>query len=446
VTGAPGRIAHLGLGAFFRAHQAWYTQWAPDGDDWPITAFTGRRPDLAEALRAQDHRYTLVTRGPDGDRMEVVDRVVEAVAGTDHAIWLHRLSSPALAVVTTTVTEAGYHLDADGHLDRGGVVGADHAALRADPRAPVRTVPARLVAGLAARRAADAGPVAIVPCDNLRGNGAALGGAVREAAADIDAGLAAWIDGSVSFVSTMVDRITPATRPEDLDLVRAATGREDRCPVVTEPFSEWVLSGAFPSGRPAWDAAGATIAADVTPFEDRKLWLLNGAHSLLAYAGAARGHRLVSEAIADPVCARWVRDWWGDAVPYLRAPAGDAEGYQEQLLARWANGRIAHHLDQIARDGSQKLRARVVPILERERAAGRMPPGAVRVLGAWLGHLRGAGGTVHDPVAELAERVLGAGAAGAAVALEALSPELAADAELVTAVAGAAGEVVGTGR
>lgn len=169
-----------------------------------------------------------------------------------------------------TVTEAGYVCGGDGGLDRDRPeIRADIAALRVDRRAPVRTAPARLLAGLAARRGADAGPLALVPCDNLPDNGAVVARVLRDLAEMLDPALAAWLAESVSEVTTMVDRITPATTPEDLRTVAKATGLSDRCSVVTEPFSEWVISGGFPTGRPRWEDAGATVTTDVAPFERR---------------------------------------------------------------------------------------------------------------------------------------------------------------------------------
>jgi fructuronate reductase len=198
----------------------------------------------------------------------------------------------------------------------------------------------------------------------------------------------------------MVDRITPSTTPEDVQIVRAATARDDRRPVVTEPFSEWVLSGEFPRGRPGWEGAGATITDDVTPFEERKLWLLNGGHSLLAYAGSIRGHVTVSEAVADDVCLGWLEQWWSEAAAHLNQPAGTLAAYRSALLERFANPRIRHRLEQIAADGSQKLPIRVVPVLRAERADGRLPEGATRIIAAWICHLRGLGAPVTDPRAD----------------------------------------------
>ena len=430
----PVRAVHLGLGGFFRAHQAWYTDRA--GDGWGIAAFSGRRADLAAALTAQDGLYTLVTRGPDGDEAGVVRSVARAHAAAEHEAWLSYLASPDVRVVTTTVTEAGYRRGAAGSLDRADPdVAADLAVLRADPRSPVATAPARLLAGLLARRRADAGPLTLVPCDNLPGNGAVLDTVLREAADAVDPTVLPWLDGAVSCPTTVVDRITPATTEDDRRGLREATGVDDACPVVTEPFAEWVLSGSFPGGRPAWDRAGARFVPDATPFEDRKLWLLNGAHSLLAYTGPPRGATTVAEAVADDGCRALVERWWDTCAPHLPLAAAEVTAYRAALLGRFGNPRIRHLLAQIATDGSQKLPARFLPVLRAERAAGRLPEPVVAVLAAWVAHLRGAGTPVRDVrAAEL--RQLAAGPAADAVprVLAALDPALPDDAELVAAV------------
>ena len=346
------------------------------------------------------------------------------------------LGSRDLAVVTLTVTEAGYLRRADGGLDadRPEVL-ADLAALRADLRAPVVTAPARLVAGLTARRGADAGAIAIVPCDNVPGNGAIADRVVRDFAQLLDPTLTEWLDSSLSVVTTTVDRITPRPASKDTDAVREATGFDDQCPVVTEPFKEWVLSGAFPAGRPGWHEAGATFTGDVTPFEHRKLWLLNGGHSLLAYAGSIRGHSTVAEAVADDTCRGWLQDWWAVASSHLPQPDDDLADYRGALLDRFANPRIQHKLAQIGADGSQKLPIRVLPVLRTEREAHRMPEAATRILAAWVCCLRGLGAEVFDV---RSEELLGLAAGPLPDAvhrlLDTLDRDLAADADVVAAV------------
>ena len=434
---APVRLVHLGLGNFFRAHQAWYTDRAPDAEQqWGFAAFSGRRAQLADALTAQDGLYTLITRTVDGDRFDVVSSISRAHAGSDHVSWLGYLSSPDVRAVTVTVTEAGYVRGADGGLDRARpAVLTDVAALRRDLTAEVGTAPARLVSGLAARRRADAGPITLVPCDNLPDNGTVLTHVIGDLAETVDTQLAGWIAQSVSVVSTVVDRIVPRTTANDEAAVLAATGVHDHCPVPTEPYHDWVLSGAFPGGRPRWDDAGAVLADDIVPYEERKLWLLNGAHSLLAYAGSARGHQTVADAVTDPTCRAWMVQWWTEASHHLHMPAADIDAYCAALHGRFANPHMHHRLAQVAADGSQKLPARILPVLRKERAAGRLPHGAARVLAAWVCHLRGAGAPVDDVRARELRRIADGPLPEAVCrALNALDPEVSGDEDLVTLV------------
>ena len=418
---APVRLVHLGLGSFFRAHPCWYTGHAPDAAQWGFAAFTGRGSSpLVDELNEQDGLYTLVSRGRDADRFEVLRSLSRAHPAADNDAWLRYFEDPQLSAVTITVTEAGYLRGADGGLDTGRPeVQADITVLRNDLTAPVRTAPARLVAGIAARRRAGAGPLALMPCDNTPGNGALAERVIGDLAELIDDGLASWLKDSVAVVTTMVDRITPRATSDDVRTVLQSTGFDDRCPVVSEPFHEWVLSGAFPAGRPRWERAGATFTDDITPYEHRKLWLLNGAHSLLAYAGSSRGHQTVAEAVADDTCRSWVQEWWAVAAPHLDQPPADVAAYETALLERFGNARMHDRLDRIAADGSQKLPIRILPVLRAERAAGRVPAGATRVLAAWICHLRGLGAPVSDvradevvplakgPLATAAPRVLG---------------------------------------
>ncbi|GLI00209.1 mannitol dehydrogenase family protein [Phytohabitans aurantiacus] len=427
----PVRAIHLGLGNFFRAHQAWYTAAAPDAARWGIAAFTGRSPALADILRAQDTLYTLVVRGPDRDETVVPESLSEVYAGTDHDAWRRLWQRPEIALATLTVTEAAYRRGADGGLDdTDATVQDDIAALRAGEPRDVRTVPGRLVAGLAARRAAGGGPVAIVSCDNLPDNADVAGRVVHELAGLADPALDRWIGDNVSFVTTVVDRITPATSPADLAAVTRLTGNADAVPVVTEPYHEWILSGHFPAGRPAWDAIGARFVTDVLPHEQRKLWLLNGGHSLLAYSGGAHGHTTVAQALADPVCRRALERWWDEAARHLTLPAAEIAAYRAALVERWSNPRIEHRLAQIAADGSQKIPIRILPVLRLSRAEEHLPAGAVHVLAAWIGHLRGRSTPIRD--AGAAPFAAAAGSPRDVLAL--LDSQLAADRELVTAL------------
>ena len=437
---APVRIVHMGLGAFHRSHQAWYTQHARDAAEWGIASFTGRRPDAAEVLAAQDGLYTVVERSDAGDSFEVIGSIVEAVDGADVGLFVELVAAPLTSVITLTITEAAYRLGADGKLDtQAPDVVADLSVLAGGSGSGKPTTPlGRLVLGLAARRDADAGPLAVVCCDNLSNNGTVARSAVMGMAKAFDAGLAAWIDVNVSFVSTSVDRITPRTTDADIDAVAAACGYRDESPVVAEPFRNWVLSGDFPAGRPHWEDAGAIFVDEIEPYENRKLWLLNGAHSLLAYAGQLRGHKTVAEALADDFCRRAVEDFWDEAAANLRGEDLRIPEYRTALLERFGNSRIAHHLAQIAMDGSAKLRMRALPVLRAERAAGRSGQAAARMIAAWSAYTATATG-LQDPLAEdIAAANLLTGRARLEALLGLVDPDLVGDAGIVDLVDGLA--------
>ncbi|WP_104062385.1 mannitol dehydrogenase family protein [Arthrobacter sp. 4R501] len=408
----PVRIVHLGLGAFHRSHQAWYTQHAGDSADWGIAAFTGRRPDAARVLEAQDSLFTLVERSSSEDTFEVVGSIVEAADGADIGRLAELVAAPSTSVITLTITEAAY--------------AADSSTRRPAPTTPL----SRLVTGLAARKDAGAGPLAVVSCDNVADNGNVARHAVLALARGLNTELADWIDVNVSFVSTSVDRITPRTTTEDIELVAEACGYRDSAPVITEPFHNWILCGDFPAGRPRWEDAGAVFVDDIGPYENRKLWLLNGAHSLLAYAGQLRGHSTVAQALEDAVCLGAVEAFWDEAAAHLHGDHLNIPEYRQALLERFGNGRIAHHLSQIAMDGTTKLRMRALPVLNAERAAGRSGDGAARMIAAWIEYLS-ATAEFQDPLAadiRKATNLNGEQRTAAFIGL--LSPDLANDSEV----------------
>ena len=372
VAPRPVRIVHVGLGNFSRAHLARYTAATDRAGEWGISAFTGRRPGLAAALERQQGLYTLIERGPVRDRLQVVESLSEAHPGGELATLTERLAAPRTAVLTLTVTEAGYRPPAV----------AERATAGADPGLP--TVGKRLAAGLVERHRRGHGPLALVSLDNLHGNGDVLRELVLEALAGIDPVAARWAARELSFVGTSVDRITPPASEAERALVERELGLYDEAPVVCEPFSDWVLCGEFPAGRPAWEHAGARFVADIEPWERRKLWLLNGGHSLLAYLGLGRGHATVAQAAADRDVAAALERFWDLAAALL--PGGERlelDAYRAALRERFANDRIGYPLLQVATDGLDKLRNRVVPVIVAARAVGFATHAAAVVVDAW---------------------------------------------------------------
>jgi fructuronate reductase len=381
----------------------------------------------------------------------VVSTLSAVHAGPDLAAWRGYFAQSDVAAMTATITEGGYRRGADGGLDFGAAaVQADVAALRSDPLgAVVTTGPGKFTAGLLARRAAQqaaggGGPswgLTFVPCDNVVDSGRLIRTVTSQLAEAVDPTLLAWISGHVAFAATMVDRITPHTTPDDVARAEALTGFHDPAAVVAEPFSEWVIEGEFAAGRPDWEAAGARFTDDLTPYEQRKLWLLNGSHSLMAYAAPPRGCETVGDAIADPVVRAWVEQWWDEACRHIALPAADLTAYRAALVERFSNPAIRHRLDQIAPDGTQKMPMRFGPVLRAELAAGRTPLGAARAVAAWLRHVRGSGPADLADVRADEARVLAAGEwrEAAARALAWLGVDSAAAVDAVMAEAAALG-------
>ena len=384
-------IVHFGIGAFHRAHQAWYTDAAMNaGDrDWAITGVSLRSPDVAQQMNPQGGLYTLAERSADGTALRVVGAVRKVlVAGAEPAAVIAAVAAPATRIVSLTVTEKGYCRSATGELD--------------PERADGQSFYHFITQGLLRRRAEGLSGVTLLPCDNLADNGAQLEALMRQYLARHQPDLAAWFSDTCTCPSTMVDRIVPATTDADKAMVAAALGGlGDEACVVTEPFSQWVIEDRFAGPRPCWEGVGAQLVQSVAPYEAAKLRMLNGAHSLLAYGGLAAGHCFVHEAIADPDLRRLVEQLLlHEAAPTITpAPGHDLSAYAAALIQRFANPALNHRLIQIAMDGSQKLPQRWLETLAANAVAGRTCPAILRGIGAWIGHLNGRNGPVDDPIA-----------------------------------------------
>ena len=418
---SPG-IVHIGLGAFHRAHQAVAIDdcLAAGERDWGIVAASLRSAETRDALAPQDGLYTLSVRDGAAERLRVVGSIGEIlVAPEDPARLLAALTRPATRLVTLTVTEKAYLRAGDGSLD------IDHADLRADLAQPQRpkTVLGFLARALAERLSAGTPPFTVLSCDNLPENGTTLRRLLVAYAGLVDPALGDRIAADVAFPCCMVDRIVPATTEEDRDRIASALGLEDRWPVTTEPFSQWVVEEAFPLGRPGWERAGVTMVDDVRPFEEMKLRLLNGAHSAIAYLGLLAGHETVAAAFGDVGIRRFVGSLWEQAIPTL--PDGlDPYVYTNELTRRFDNTALKHRTAQIATDGSQKLPQRIVAPALAALAKGAPADRLMTVVAAWTAACEARGrslpaGHFSDPLdarlATIAERGAGAAETVAAV-------------------------------
>lgn len=408
-------VVHIGIGAFHRAHQAVVFDDVLNAGDlrWGIVAASLRSAGVRDQMQPQDGLYTMLVQDGSAEEVRIVGAVQRViVAPEEPQALLTALAAPDTHIVTLTITEKGYKLDpATGALIEGDPqMAADLASLDAP-----QTAPGYLVAALAMRRAAGLPPFTAISCDNLPHNGARLRGAVLALARRHDACLADWIAEQGAFPETMVDRIVPATTPEDIAALSARIGVDDQAMVKTEPFLQWVIEDRFCGLRPDF-GAGVQLTTAVAPWEEAKLRLLNGAHSGIAYLGSLAGIEFVHEVVDVPEIRTFVEALWDETETTLSPPAEfDITAYRHQLMMRFDNPTLRHRARQIASDGSQKLPQRLLAPIAARLQAGQGIDALALAVAAWI-HWQagiddlGRGHVVDDPLASKISAQLSAAA------------------------------------
>lgn len=383
-------IVHIGVGAFHRAHQAVYTDstLGHEGGDWRIEGISLRSTDIADALNPQDGLYTLIVRREEGVSARVIGSIRRVIAAArEREAALAALAVPETRIASVTVTEKAYGIDR-----ARGAVDTAHPAIAADlanPRAPVGVI-GMLVEGLRLRREKSLTPYTVLCCDNLPDNGSLVRAGVLDFARRIDPALAGWIESNVAFPATMVDRITPAATDATLAEAERLTGLADHAAIETEPFTQWVIEDHFTAGRPAWEAGGAIFVKDVAPYEAMKLRMLNGTHSMLAYAGFLSAHKYVRDVMADASLARLVRRYMRAAAATLSPlPGINFSDYADALAERFANPAIAHETYQIAMDGTEKLPQRILGAASHALENGQDIRPFAFAVAAWMRYAMG---------------------------------------------------------
>ena len=378
-------VVHLGIGAFHRAHQAVVFDDALASGDlrWGVLGASLRSPGVRDQLNPQDGLYTLVVRDGAEEQLRVIGAGRGVLVGPeDPAALVAAMAHADVHIVTLTVTEKGYRLDpATGDLL---LDDADVAADLADISAP-RTAPGFIVAALRARRAAGLKPFTVISCDNIPHNGQRIRAGVIAMARRIEPALADWIEAEGAFPQTMIDRIVPATIPDDVARLTARLGVEDQGMVKAEPFTQWVIEDGFAGERPDFAACGVQLTDTVELWEDAKLRLLNGSHSAIAYLGALSGYEHVHEAVAVPAFRAFIEALWDEAETTLSPPPGlDVAAYRDELMARFSNSALMHRTRQIAMDGSQKLPQRLLAGAAERLAAGQGIEAMALGVAAWM--------------------------------------------------------------
>ncbi len=364
----PG-ILHIGVGNFHRAHEEFFTNRLledPTQQNWGICGAMLLPGDeyLYKALKKQANEYTLTVCGRDGnDEAYRIGSLVELIWGVeDPEGIITKIADKDIRIITLTITEGGYNIE-----KASGEFMLDDEKVKHDllqPHSPITTF-GFIAEGLRRRKAAGNGPVTILSCDNLQHNGNTARKAFTSFIKAQDEELAAWVNENITFPNSMVDRITPATRPDDIIRLNAKNGTDDAAPVYCEDFIQWVIEDNFIAGRPAWENVGAEFTQDVTAYENMKLSLLNASHTLLSYPSFLSGYRKVDDAMHDERIAKFVRTFMDvDITPYVPAPGNtDLELYKQTLIERFGNRSVSDQIARLCFDGLSKFPVYVMPNL-----------------------------------------------------------------------------------
>ncbi|MGX9417407.1 mannitol dehydrogenase family protein [Vibrio sp. WJH972] len=402
------RIVHIGFGAFHRAHQGLYTSEMIEktGSDWGICEINLFGGQLIKQLREQDHLYSVLEKNTDSNVSKISRAVIESV----HPIHdgkqavLDKLAEPQVAIVSMTITEKGYCADlSTGHLDfNNSLIISDLA----NPQTPSSAI-GYIVEALRIRKESNITPFTVMSCDNIQENSHVAKQVILDYANELDTNLGNWIEKNVTFPCTMVDRIVPAITEASLVELTESLGVEDPCGIVCEPFRQWVIEDNFVNGRPEWDAVGAMFVADVIPFENMKLRMLNGSHSFLAYLGYLAGYRYIYETMADEAFRQAAFQLMSvEQASTLSMPEGtDLAEYANLLISRFSNASVKHETWQIATDGSQKLPQRMCESLRFHIENGTSVTWLILGIAGWMVYVgetdeKGEQIIVNDPMLE----------------------------------------------
>ena len=366
-------ILHIGLGSFHRAHQAVYLHHLRQAGDtgWSIVGsnIRGDVADTLAALAAQQGQYTLETVSPKGERHYERITAIREVIPYDRSLGqlIAVGASDATRIISFTVTEAGYYLDSQHHLDLA------HTDLRCDIEHGTRhTIYGAIAAILRERMQRGGGPVTLLTCDNLRSNGTRFrAGLLQFLMLRAEMPLRTWVETHTSSPCNMVDRITPRPSPEVAQRVRQVTGWDDQAAVMGESFIQWVIEDDFIAGRPAWERVGAEMVASVHAHEEAKIRILNATHSCVAWAGTLKGLSFIHEDMAVPAIRQMAHDYvTHDVIPSLQPSPIDLAAYRDVVLERFGNPHVRDTNQRVAMDGFSKVPGFIVPTLRECLARG----------------------------------------------------------------------------
>lgn len=355
---------HIGLGRFFRGHQAVYTQHVTKGDEWPIAAVSLRTREAVDQMKKQDGKYHVVSNDQENSKIEVIDVISKCLFLEDeYQEIVNLLSSESVEIISFTITEKGYCFDFSNQA-----LDLENPEIKEDlkgssiPKTSIGLVAESLIKRFNGHKK----PVTLLSCDNVSMNGDVLGKVVKQFLEIKHPGAMTWFDKSIKCPNTMVDRIVPRINNSELESVADQLSFVDKIPIITEKFTQWCIEDNFSSKRPHWEKDGVQFVENIEPFENLKLRALNASHSYLTYLGLLKGYKYVHEAIADEEIEGDIKNLFRNEVaPTIKEIAEETfTKYCQSLIERFRNPHLKHELIQIAMDGSQKIPQRWVPSIE----------------------------------------------------------------------------------
>ncbi|MDR1610668.1 MAG: mannitol dehydrogenase family protein [Candidatus Symbiothrix sp.] len=361
-------ILHIGVGNFHRSHEEFYiNQLLADKSqqNWGICGVMLLPGDekLYRKLKKQDGIYTLTVCGRDGrDEVYEIGSLVDlAWAIESPEAVLNKIADKDIKIITLTITEGGYNIEkATGAF----ILDSEDIRLEINnPGKELKTVFGYVAEGLRRRKSSNNEPVTILSCDNLQHNGDTARKAFMTFIEAQDKDLYEWAKENVSFPNSMVDRITPATLPDDIDRLNREHGTNDEAPVYSEDFIQWVVEDKFVAGRPAWEKAGVEFTDDVTAYEYMKLSLLNASHIAIAFPAFLSGYRMVVDAMNDKRIVKFMKDLMDkDVTRYVPVPPNtDIELYKKTLVERFSNRSVGDQVERLCSDVLSKFPVFIMP-------------------------------------------------------------------------------------
>ena len=378
-------IAHIGFGAFHRAHQAVYIDdllHKKDQQHWAIVAINLLKENnlIVDQFNAQNQHYILKTTTADGkEEFREIGSIKMAINHKEEPDRCYALFvKEDIRVITMTITEDAYYFDKNYHLDTTHPIIAKELAQKTD-----NTIYGFLRSVLMKRKEANQPNLSILSCDNLIQNSHHLKqGLIKFLQLCGEHDLVSWVESNIAFPATMVDRITPAYNPIYSKEVKQYFNYDDQMTIMSESYIEWIIEDCF-NDKPPFEKVN--FVEDVTAYEKSKVYILNGGHTALAYQSAMKRITTIDQAIRDEELSIFFDQFQkNEVIPSLANYAVlDHARYVGNIKERFSNSHIQDTVERICMNGFSKIQNCIMPTLTYNLEQGYTPKYCIEILASW---------------------------------------------------------------